>query len=450
MVEQSVRPVSPAIITQRARSMHVTKQLEHVVPGGAHTYAKGADQYPEGMAPVIDHGRGSRVWDVDGNCYLEFGSGLRSVALGHRHPRVETAVRRTLEMGTNFVRPSRLDLEAAETLLSVVPAAEMVKFAKNGSDATTAAVRLARAATGRDIVAICRDQPFFSTDDWFIGSSRMPAGIPASVRELTVRFAYNDLADLERLLEERRGEVACVVLEGVSAQNEPQPDFLPGVRRLCNKHGALMVLDEIINGFRVALAGSQELFGIEPDLSTFGKALGNGFAVSALLGRREYMTLGGYGHGAERVFLLSTTHGAETHALAAAIAVVETYRSEPIIETLTQLGQRLTAGVNAATRAAGVEQHVILTGRPANLVYGTLDPDGVPSQEYRTLFLQELLKRGVLAPSFVLSAAFTEDDIDTVVAVVYEACSVYRRALDEGISRYLVGRPVRPAIRPTD
>ena len=169
----------------RMRSREATRRLEALVPGGAHTYAKAADQYPEGMAPVIARGVGATVWDVDGNRYLELGSGLRSVALGHRHPRVDAAVRAALDLGANFTRPSMIELEAAERLLSVRPAGDMVKFAKNGSDATTAAVRLARAVTGRDHVALCSDQPFFSTDDWFIGTSAMPAGIPAATRQLT-------------------------------------------------------------------------------------------------------------------------------------------------------------------------------------------------------------------------------------------------------------------------
>lgn len=447
MDEAILLSVSPRAMR---RSQELTVRLERVVPGGAHTYAKGADQYPEGMAPILERGMGSHVWDVDGHRYVELGSGLRSVALGHRHPAVDEAVRRALDLGANFTRPCRLELEAAETLVSAIPSAEMVKFAKNGSDATTAAVRLARAVTGRDQVVICRDQPFFSTDDWFIGTTPMSAGIPEATRELTRGFAYNDLAGLERVIDDAGGRIACVILEGRSGAQQPNPGFLSGVRRLCDEHGSLMVLDEMINGFRLAVAGAQELYDVEPDLSTFGKALGNGFAVSALVGRREYMELGGSGHGRERVFLLSTTHGAETHALAAATAVVETYQREDVVATLAQIGERLEERVREAADAAGVGSHVALAGHPANLVYATLDEQGQPSQAFRTLFLQELLIRGVIAPSFVVSAALDDDDIEQVAGAVFEAGCTYRKALDEGIDRYLRGRPVRPAIRATD
>ena len=323
----------------------------------------------------------------------------------------------------------------------------MVKFAKNGSDVTTAAVRLARAITGRDLVAICADQPFFSVDDWFIGSAAMPAGIPQVIRDLTVRFPFDDLPALVRLLDAHEGQVACIVLEAATAI-EASPGYFAGLRRICDERGVLFVLDEMITGFRWGLGGAQVLYDIDPDLSTFGKAMGNGFAVSALAGRREHMERGGWHHPDERVFLLSTTHGAETHALAASMAVIEEFRARSVSSHLAQLGERLASGVRAAAASAGVADHVVLMGHPANLVYATLDQAGERSQPYRTLFLQELLRHGVLAPSFVVSDALSLADIDATIEAVFSACQLYARALDHGIDGYLHGRPVRPAIRP--
>lgn len=427
-------------------SQAATRRLSALVPGGAHTYARGEDQYPEGMAPVIVRGHGSRVEDVDGNGYIEYGSGLRSVALGHAHAGVVEAVMDAVRAGTGFVRPSVLELEAAEALLSMLPQAEMVKFTKNGSDATSAAVRLARAVTGRDIVAVCRDQPFFSTDDWFIGGTQMSAGIPATVRDLTVTFPFDDVRSLTDVLDRHADRVACIVLEAAAA-HEPSPGYLGDVRRLCDERGILLVLDEMITGFRWSNGGAQETYGVVPDLSTFGKALGNGFAVSALVGKREFMERGGYDHGHDRVFLLSSTHGAEATGLAAAIAVIAAYRQGPVVDTLYTRGTRLRRGVQDAAAAAGVADHLQVVGRDCNLVYATLDADGERSQAFRTLFLQELLRRGVLAPSFVVSAAHSEADINDTVQAVYEACGVYRRALTEGVERHLHGRPVRPVFR---
>ncbi len=428
-------------------SAELNRRLHTLIPGGAHTYAKGEDQYPEGLAPVISHGRGGHVWDVDGNRYIEYGAGMRSVSMGHAHPAVLAAVRRELDRGANFVRPSIIEAEAAELFLATVPTAEMVKFAKNGSDVTTAAVRLARAATGRPLVAFCGDQPFFSTDDWFISTTPMDAGIPAPITELSVRFPYGDLAAAEQLLQAHDGHVACLVLEPATL-TEPPDGYLAGLRALADRYGCVLVFDEMITGFRWSESGAQGVYGVTPDLSTFGKALGNGFAVSALAGRKELMELGGLRSARERTFLLSTTHGAETHALAAAMAVVRTYRAEGVTARLHALGERLATGVSEVATAMGVADHVMVRGRPSNLVFATLDGQGKPSQEYRTLFLRQLVLGGVLGPSFVVSSALTEDDIDRTVDVVGRACAVYRKALDVADpSPWMAGRSVAPVFR---
>jgi len=433
--------------TDLSQSAAVNSRLHMVIPGGAHTYAKGEDQYPAGLAPVISHGKGAHVWDVDGNRYVEYGSGLRSVSLGHAHPRVVAAVREQLDRGSNFVRPSEIELEAAELFLATVPTAEMVKFSKNGSDVTTAAVRLARAATGRPLVAICRDHPFFSVDDWFIGVTKMAAGIPNAISDLTVRFPYGDLAATEELLRRYEGQLACLILEPAT-QQEPPEGYLSALRDLAHRHGCLLVFDEMITGFRWSEAGVQGLYDVIPDLSAFGKALGNGFAVSALAGRREIMELGGLRSSDERVFLLSTTHGAETHSLAAAMAVMETYTQEGITSRLHELGDRLATGVREAALAMGVQDHVLVRGRSSNLVFATLDQNLEPSQEYRTLFMRELILGGILAPSLVVSSALTEADIDRTVQVVAQACGVYRKALDSNDpSAWMGGRPVKPVFR---
>ncbi|WP_405065728.1 glutamate-1-semialdehyde 2,1-aminomutase [Kribbella sp. NBC_01510] len=433
--------------TSFGNSIAANKRLQDLIPGGAHTYAKGEDQYPEDMAPVISHGSGAHVWDVDGNEYIEYGSGLRAVSLGHAHPKVVEAVRRELDRGSNFVRPSIIELEAAERFLTSVPTAEMVKFTKNGSDATTAAVKLARAVTGRPLVALCSDQAFFSIDDWFIARTPMSAGIPGEIGELTIGFPYGDLVATEELLTQHEGQVACLILEAAT-QHDPPAGYLEGLRDLAHRHGALLIFDEMITGFRFSASGAQGLYGVAPDLSTFGKALGNGFAVSALAGRRELMERGGLRDNHERVFLLSTTHGAETHALAAAIATMNVYEEEGISARLHELGDKLAAGVREVAAAAGVRDHVLVRGRASNLVFATLDETLTPSQPYRTLFLRELILGGVIGPSFVVSAALTDEDIARTVEVVAGACAVYREALDTGDPKgWMGGRPVKPVFR---
>ena len=428
------------------RSNQLRPRFQSLIPGGAHTYAKGDDQYPEGMAPIIVRGEGCRVWDVDGNEFIEYGAGVRAVTLGHAYPTVVEAVRRQVDLGSNYVRPALIELECAEEFLDCVPSAEMVKFCKDGSDAVSGALKLARASTGRDMVAICRNHPFFSVDDWFIGSTAMAAGVPEATRALTVKFDYNDLASLELLFDANPDRIAAIVLEA-EKYTSPAPGYFAGLRDLCDRHGAVFILDEMITGFRWHIGGAQARYGIEPDLSTFGKALANGFSVSALAGKRDLMRLGGLNHDLERVFLLSTTHGAETHGLAAAIATMQVYRSEPVIETLWSRGERLAAGLTSAATSAGVADHVPILGPPCCLVFGSRDETGQPSQPYRTLLMQELIKRGILATSLVINYSHTEADIDRTIEAFEGAFAVYRLALDEGIVEYLRGRPVQPAIR---
>ncbi|QIS11942.1 glutamate-1-semialdehyde 2,1-aminomutase [Nocardia arthritidis] len=427
------------------RSNRLQARLHDLVPGGAHTYARGADQYPEFMAPILVRGSGCRVWDADGNCYVEYGMGLRSVTLGHGYPPVVAAVRAAIADGVSFSRPTELEILAAEDFLSLVPAADMVKFAKNGSDATTAAVRLARAATGRTAIAVC-DQPFFSVDDWFIGTTAMDSGIPAETVAQTVKFRYNDLPSLAAVL--RDGRVAAVVMEAATALNEPDPGFLQGVRELCDRYGTLLVFDEMITGFRWSAGGAQAVYGVRPDLSCWGKAMGNGFPISALAGRRELMELGGLRTDRDRVFLLSTTHGPESGSLAAFRAVVREYVTGDPVARMEHAGRLLADGFNAITAEFGIGAQLAALGRPSCLIFVTRDADGQPSQPFRTLFLQELLERGVLGQSFVTSAAHTDADIEATLTACRAAAAVYRKALEQGsVDGLLIGRPVAPAIR---
>ena len=322
----------------------------------------------------------------------------------------------------------------------------MVKFGVNGSDVTGAAVRLARAYTGRSMIAVCRDHPMFGTDDWFIGSTAMPAGIPEAIRDLTVRFGYNDLPDLAALFDRYPGQIAAVVLEAETVL-PPTAGYFAGLRQLCDRHGALLVLDEIITGFRWHDRGAQFVYDIAPDLCTFGKAIANGFPLSALAGRRDVMRLGGFTDDADRVFLLSQTYGAQPWVLSAMLAVLDTYQSLEITRRLHEIGASLRGGVADVVAAAGLSAYFEVRGRDCNLVYVARDSDGHPSQDFRTLVLQEFLERGILAPSFVVSAAHDELAIEQTVAAVAALMPKYQLALEQGIGAVLRGRPVRPAIR---
>jgi glutamate-1-semialdehyde 2,1-aminomutase len=429
-----------------SKSRALRPKAHRLIPGGSHTYAKGDDQFPENAPGFIARGKGCHVWDLDGNEFIEYGMGLRAVTLGHAFEPVVEAAQQQMRLGINFSRPAKIEVDLAEAMLEVIDKADMVKFAKNGSDVTTAAVKLSRAYTGRDLVAICGDQPFFSIDDWFIGSTELNAGVPEAIRQMTLKFRYNDLDSLQELFDRHPGQIACVVMEA-EAITPPAAGYLNQVKQLCEDRGAVLIFDEMITGFRWHLGGAQRFHGVVPHLSTFGKAMGNGFAIAALAGKREIMRLGGLDHDQARVFLLSTTHGAETHALAASLETIRIYHEQSVVEFLWRQGERLQTLVNQSIAENRLEGFFELLGRPCNLVFTTLDQDHNRSQAFRTLFMQELIRRGVIAPSFVVSFSHSDADINRTAEEVHEALVIYRKALDEGVDKYLEGRPVKPVNR---
>jgi glutamate-1-semialdehyde 2,1-aminomutase len=423
------------------------ERAHRVIPGGCHTYYKGDDRYPLLGPACLVRGLGSRVWDADGHSYLEYGQGNRSVILGHAEPRILAAVAEQLQHGSSFNRASPVEVLAAEQFLALVTTAEMVKFCKNGSDATSAAVRLARAVTGRPLVAYCRDHPFFASEDWFVGTRQMAAGVPEAVRKLVVDFPFNDLAAVDELLDRHRGQIAALILEP-ARYDDPTPEFLAGLRRRCDAHGLVLIFDEMITGFRWHLGGAQAYYGVTPDLSTFGKALGNGFSVSALAGKRDLMERGGIRTAQPRVFLLSSTHGGETHALAAALRCMQILESEPVLPSLARLGQRLRSEGERLVAAQGLSDHFQFIGHPWCLSYLLRDASGEESLPLRTLWMQEMIRGGILMPSLVVGYAHQADDIDWTLEVMEAGLKVLAAAIEEGVERFLIGPAILPIDRP--
>lgn len=448
------RDPSSRISELETRSLQ--ERARRAIPGGCHTYSKGDDQFPENAPSFIASGSGCRAHDLHGREFIDWGMGLRSVILGHAYPAVLEAASRELARGANFTRPSPLETLLAEDLIELIPCAEMVKLAKNGSDVTTAAVRLARAFTGREIVVFPREHPFYSADDWFIGSTSLDAGVPKATTCLSLTVPYGDLGALECLLAERPGAVAAVVME--AATTEPPPaGYLEGVRELTRRVGTLLVFDEMITGFRWHRAGAQAFYEVTPDLAAFGKALANGFSVSALVGRREIMQLGDRERGRASVFLLSATHGGETHALAAARATIATIRDHEVIAHVWRIGRRLQVGLSQAAREAGVACIATCRGYPCSpelcfVGSPSLDSGGatVSAAELRTLFLQEMVARGVLIPYIAPSFSHGDAEVDRTVEAAAEAFVPVREVLDgAAIESRLRGPAVRPVFPPT-
>lgn len=425
----------------------LARRAQRAIPAGCHTYSKGDDQFPANAPRFIERGEGCRVWDADGREFIDWGMGLRSVILGHAHPRVTEAVVETVREGTNFTRPSRIEMEVAERLIGLIPCAEMVKFAKNGSDVTTAAVRLARAATGRDLVAFPAEHPFYSFDDWFIGSTVVDAGVPDAVKRLSLTFPYGDLPALERLLDEHGERIAAVVMEAAT-DAEPPAGYLEGVRELTRRHGTLLVFDEMITGIRWDLRGAQSFYGVTPDMATFGKAIGNGYSVSALVGRRDVLELGGLEHDRPRVFLLSATHGGERHALVAVRETLAELEESDGVPRLWRTGEALQRGLRAAIAEAGLEDLVACGGYPCSPTLAFRGSDPRAGAELRTLFLQETVARGILIPYIAPSLSHTAADVERTVEASGEGLAIVAEALERGdAAERLQGPPVKPVFR---
>lgn len=423
------------------------QRAKQFIPGGAHTYSKGDDQFPENAPAVISHGKGCYLWDAEGNKFTDFALSLGTVVLGHAYEPVLDVVRDELVKGSNFVRPSIIEGELAELLCELIPCADMVKLAKHGSDVTTAAIKLARAYTGRERIVRCSADPFNAVHDWFIGSTVVTRGVPKAVRELTSQFEYNNLASLEHLFKQYPNEISCVIFEPIS-MIEPKAGFLQSVKDLCEKQGALLIFDEVVSGFRFSLGGAQEFSGVIPHLAAFGKAMANGFSVSALAGRRDIMELGGIDSDQERVFLLSTTHGGETHAIAAAIKTLQTIRDNHLIEHIWKIGGYIKQGLIKAAKDANITELVKIDGYDCKPGFSFLDKDGNVCMATRTLFLQETIARGVIMPYIVPCYAHTEKIIDDAMIQITEAFKVIKQAHDEGdISKYVCGKIVKPVFR---
>lgn len=425
---------------QRYReSLAALRRAEAVIPGGSQTFSKSRLAFPAGAAPLfLERGQGSRVWDVDGNEYIDFVNGLLAVSLGYADPGVDAAVRRQLERGVSFSLPHRLEAELAEAIVELVPCAEQVRFGKNGSDATAGAVRLARACTGRERVAVCG---YHGWQDWYIGSTSRDLGVPEASKALTHRFAYNDLDSLAALFDAHPGEFAAVILEPMTF-DWPAPGFLEAVAERTRAHGALLVFDETITGFRFALGGAQQLFGVTPDLACFGKGLANGYPLSVLAGRREFMQR------MEDIFF-SFTFGGEALSLAAALAVIDTLRREPRLEALEARGERLMQGLAERIERHGAAGFASVRGHPAWSLFGLSDAGTGGALPLRALFVQEMCARGILInASHNLSHAHDDDDIARLLAAYDEVLPLLREAVTQGeLPARLRGAALEPVFK---
>lgn len=432
------------------------QELAHkYIPGGAHTYSRGDDQFSSNAPAILKRGKGAYVWDLEGEKFLDYGMGLRSIAIGYDEDRISEAAFREIKNGNNLTRASEIEIIAAEKICNFIPSMEMVKFAKHGSAVTSASVKLARAVTGKKMIVRCFEHPFFSYDDWFIGNTVINNGVPEDVQKLTVNFNYNNIKSLEAIFDKYKNQIACVIMEPATSVEPIQSiyfpengkNFLHDVQHLCKTNSALFIVDEMITGFRWHNKGASHLYNVDPDLITFGKAMANGFSVAALGGKREYMERGGIQHKHERVFLTSTTHGAEMCGMGALVETIKIYEEKNISKHMWDFGSKLITGTNTIAKELGIQDYFSISGIACSPAYTTLDRNKEMSWGLRTLFNQEMIKQKVIMAYVSISFSHGETELDITLNAVRSALKVYQNALNEGYEKYLKGHVIKPVFR---
>ncbi len=415
------------------------KRAEKVIPLGSQTFSKSKLCYPQGATPhFITKGQGAKVWDLDGNQYIDFVSGLLAVNLGYKDPDVDAAVVEQLGCGVSFSLSHPLEAEVAELMVEMIPCAEMVRFGKTGSDATSAAIRLARAHTGRDKIAVCG---YHGWHDWYIGSTTRDAGVPEDVKALTTKFNYNDIDSLQQILADNPSNIAAIILEPMNLEY-PKDDFLAKVRKLATEHGAVLVFDEMITGFRYDLGGAQQLFGVTPDLATFGKSLANGFPLSAIVGRTDIMKL------MEEIFF-SGTFGGETLSLAAAKATLLKLKNHDVLSHTHKIGQIILDQLPALISKHQMHDYCYTCGHPSWSFLIFKANDKYPPDQLKSYMQQEQLAKGLMINgSHNLNFAHTEQDIDYLLQCYDEILPQLKTLIDNGeLQSAMKGEFVKPVFK---
>ena len=431
------------------------RKIHNLIPGGAHTYSKGDDQFPENAPAAISHGEGAYVWNIDGNKYLDCSMGLSSVSLGHAYRPVLDAVTQELQKGVNFQRPSYIEKEMAEVFLSLIPQHDRIKFSKNGSTVTTAAVKLARAYTGRKLVAFPSDHPFYSYDDWFIGKTICNKGVPKEISDLTVSFNACSISSLQALFEKYPNQIAAVITEPEKPYCSncscllSSGDYLQQAIEFTQENGAVFILDEMVSGFKVDFPGAISKYNLSPDLATWGKGIANGFSFCALTGKKEIMDLGGIKNlGEEKVFLISTTHGGETHAIRAGIKTIEEFKNKRVIEHNHKIGNSIIDKTQKIINRLQLEDYIEITPCPWMIVFSFKNKDQDFCNGHRTYFLQEMITENVLFQGiFVPCLSHSDKEVTFFINAFEKVVRKYKAILDSGYKDFLLGEPTKAVFR---
>ena len=422
------------------RSNEIYQRAEKIIPAGTQTFSKGVNQFVTGFAPkYLQRGKGAYVWDADGNKFLDYVMGCHPIILGYADQDVNSAVIEQLELGSTFSLANELEVDVTELLIETVPCAEAARFGKNGADATSVAVRVARAVTGREHIAYCG---YHGWHDWYIANTDLNSGIPKFNEQLAHSFTYNNLDSLEQIFKQNSGKVACVIMEPLTVL-EPEDNFLHKVKEMAHHHGALLIFDEIITGFRFSLGGAQELTGVTPDLAAFAKAISNGIPLSAIVGKKEYM------FALEKTFF-SFTYGGDCVGLSAAKACIPKIRREKVPDHLNEVGSLLKDNFNKLSDQYGLTEFTRCVGYPCRTVVTFEGQGRFDSLEMKSYFQQELLRRGILWAGYhALSFSHQKEDIEMTLNAFEDVMKLFKKVVDgsQSLRSLIEGEPVKPVFR---
>lgn len=415
------------------------KKAKEITPSASQTYSKSYKYFCEGVGPAfLDYGQGSHVWDIDGNEYVDFVCGLGAITIGYNDLEVNKAISEQLQKGITFSQSNILEVKLAEKLIRIIPSAEMVRFVKNGSDATSAAIRVARAYTRKDLI-LCSGYHGFQ--DWYIGT-KSDLGIPPQVKELIKPFEYNNIESLKKLLEENKGRVAAVIMEPMQG-NGPQEGYLESVKRIVHENGAVLIFDEIVSGFRMALGGAQEYFKVVPDLSCFGKGMGNGLPLSALVGKKELIRL------IDEGAFVSMTFGGETLSLAGTLTVISILERPGTFEHIRKLGNAWIKSMQDLIDRKRLKEVAEIIGDQHHPGIKFKNINNLSSNDLFSVFQQSLLKNGILGliiNNFCL--AHTQEDIEKYLKAADLGFDEVLKAIEQNSTEnILMGKPFRPIFK---
>ena len=429
--------------------------MHKYIPGGSHTYSKGDDQFSSNVPKYIIKGKGSYVWSEKNKKFLDCSFGLSSVTLGHAFPQIINKVKKELNLGSNFQRPSIKEYDVAKQFLDLIPFHDKIKFAKNGSTLTTAAVKLARAKTNRPFVAVPNNHSFYSYDDWYIGITKCNRGIPKEITNLTKTFIGCDIESLRSLFKKYPGKIACVITEPELPMcnrtckcKKNVKDYLKEVRTLTKAEGSMLIIDEMVTGFKSSFPGSAVKFGIKPDMITWGKSISNGFSFSALTGTKEVMDLGSIKKNQSKVFLISTTHGAETHSIVAAQETISFFKKKNVVEYKKNIGKYFISCVKKLIESHNLSNYIKI-----------IDCDWFPQFLFhnkrkkicngmKTLFIQNMIRRNILFQGyFIPSYSHNQSEVKKICKAIDYSMLEYKKALDHGYKKYLKGHVIKPVFR---